>query len=597
MAPAVLATLNEPSFQGQCGAVFMRKFTSQSVPENTNNPFPSLFNPNPSPNFDSIHRSNSSKQFDDSSDFGAYATFNVAGYTSSQLRELKKRLTSELEQIRILRERIESGTFETQQVYNTPEVSAVRSAPTNSFAGETNDLGLKKKKPKKNGSGLKRCNPFATEESHMKRPAASDPESEKLLAGMLNTCSQILGKLMKHKWAWVFNTPVDVVGLGLHDYHLIVKKPMDLGTVKMNLEKRFYVSPLDFATDVRLTFRNAMAYNPKGQDVYFMAEKLLDQFDVMFNPAFKKFEAQQLKLTCSSSRPESEFMQRQWNQTPMAAIARRGTEQISIAKKLDSVKPPQPTLPPQVVEPPLVQTPSPSPPPPPPPAVQPQPPLPQPVTEVDAPPDVTEVTKVRKGKLPKPKAKDPNKRLMTMEEKSKLGMNLQDLPPEKLGQLVQILRKRNGHLAQDGDEIELDIEAVDNETLWELDRFVTNYKKMASKIKRQGFIRNASTPPRNMTSVAAEMGSAEKRTRKGDAGEEDVDIGEDIPIEDYPSVEIERDGTAVAAAASSGSSSSGSSSSSSGSSSSDSGSGGSSSGSDSDADSVQSPFVESKEAH
>lgn len=64
------------------------------------------------------------------------------------------------------------------------------------------------------------------------------------------------------------------------------------------------------------------------------------------------------------------------------------------------------------------------------------------------------------------------------------------------------------------------------------------------------------------------MGSAEKRTRKGDAGEEDVDIGEDIPIEDYPSVEIERDGTAVAVAASSGSSSSGSSSSSSGSSSS-----------------------------
>lgn len=61
------------------------------------------------------------------------------------------------------------------------------------------------------------------------------------------------------------------------------------------------------------------------------------------------------------------------------------------------------------------------------------------------------------------------------------------------------------------------------------------------------------------------MGSAEKRTRRGDAGEEDVDIGEDIPIEDYPSVEIERDGTAVAG---SGSSSSGSSSSSGGSSSS-----------------------------
>ncbi|XP_020880821.1 transcription factor GTE7 isoform X2 [Arabidopsis lyrata subsp. lyrata] len=574
MAPAVLGTLNEPSYQEQCGAVFMRKFTNQSVTENTNN-LP-LVNPNPNPNFD---RSNSSKQFDDSSEFGSYATFNIAGYTSNQLRELKKRFTSELEQIRILRERIESGTFETQQAYTIPEVPAVRSAPLNSFAGEKNDLGPKKKKQKKNVSGLKRGNQFAT----------SDPESEKLLAGMLNTCGQILVKLMKHKWAWVFNTPVDVVGLGLHDYHQVVKKPMDLGTVKLNLDKGFYVSPIDFATDVRLTFNNAMTYNPKGQDVYFMADKLLDHFDGMFNPAFKKFEAQQLKLTGSSSRLEPEVKQRHWNQnSPMVANPRKGTEQISIAKKLDSVKPPLPALPPQLVEPSRVQSPSP-PPPPPPPVVEPQ--LPQLVIEVEAPPDVSDVTKGRKGKLPKPKAKDPNKRLMTMEEKSKLGMNLQDLPPEKLGQLVQILRKRNGHLAQDGDEIELDIEAVDNETLWELDRFVTNYKKMASKIKRQGFIRNVSTPPRNMTSVA-EMGSAEKRTRRGDAGEEDVDIGEDIPIEDYPSVEIERDGTAVAG---SGSSSSGSSSSSGGSSSS-SGSGGSSSGSDSDADSVQSPFVEAKEA-
>lgn len=57
-----------------------------------------------------------------------------------------------------------------------------------------------------------------------------------------------------------------------------------------------------------------------------------------------------------------------------------------------------------------------------------------------------------------------------------------------------------------------------------------------------------------------EIGSADKKGRKGgDAGEEDVDIGDNIPIEDYPSVEIERDGTAAVAAASGGSSSSGSS--------------------------------------
>ncbi|KAF8080601.1 hypothetical protein N665_0932s0001 [Sinapis alba] len=411
---------------------------------------------------------------------------------------------------------------------------------------------------------------------------------------MMSSCGQILTKLMKHKWSWVFNTPVDVLGLGLHDYHLIVKKPMDLGTVKTNLEKGFYGSPVEFASDVRLTFTNALAYNPKGQDVYKMAEKLLSQFDVWFGPTLKKFEAPQQG---SSSRPVlvSELNQR------VSENARKGPEQISIAKKLDSLKPLLPTLPPPVMELPRVPSPPPSPtksPSPPPPPLQPGSKVetpPQPVNQVEASVEVGEATKGRKGKLPKPKAKDPNKREMTMEEKAKLGVNLQELPPEKLGQLIQILKKRTTNLPQDGDEIELDIEELDNETLWELDRFVTNYKKMASKIKRQGFIQNLSTPTRNMPPVT-EMGSAEKRVRKGggEAGEEDVDIGEDIPIEDYPSVEIEKDGTAATAAASGGSSSSGSSSSSGGSSSSDSESG-SSSGSDSDADSVQSPFVEAKE--
>lgn len=540
MAPAVLANLNEPLFQRrQCDAVFMRKHTNHTD---------DFTNPNP----------NSSNQFRDGGD---YVSFDLDSYTSIQLRELKKRLNLELEQVRFLRERIESGAFTTPA--HEIEIGVAKKTTT--------------KKKKKTSHGR------------------LDLESEKALRSTMSTCGQILAKLMKHKWSWVFNTPVDVLGLGLHDYHLIVKKPMDLGTVKTNLEKGFYRSPVDFASDVRLTFTNALAYNPKGQDVYKMAEKLLSQFDVWFSPTLKKFEAQQqAQQQGSSSRLPlvSELNQR------LSENARKGPEQISIAKKLDSLKP-LPTLPPPVME--LPRVPSPPPPPvqPPPPQpvskVESPPQPPQPVNQVEASPlEVGEAPKGRKGKLPKPKAKDPNKREMTMEEKAKLGVNLQELPPEKLGQLIQILKKRTTNLPQDGDEIELDIEELDNETLWELDRFVTNYKKMASKIKRQGFIQNLSTPTRNMVRETngqlcqrsgivsvllvmlficvcchqppvMEMGSAEKRVRKGgDGGEEDVDIGEDIPIEDYPSVEIERDGTAATA----GSSSSGSSSSSGGSSSS-----------------------------
>ena len=91
---------------------------------------------------------------------------------------------------------------------------------------------------------------------------------------------------------------------------------------------------------------------------------------------------------------------------------------------------------------------------------------------------------------------------MNMEEKQKLGIGLQSLPPEKMPQLVQIIRKRNAHLADEVDEIELDIEALDTETLWELDRFVTNWKKLVSKTKRQALMVNNDSATATSTSTA-----------------------------------------------------------------------------------------------
>ncbi|GIQ86790.1 hypothetical protein KIPB_008711, partial [Kipferlia bialata] len=39
----------------------------------------------------------------------------------------------------------------------------------------------------------------------------------------------------KHKYGTEFTTPVDYIGLGLVDYLDVVRKPMDLGTLKNNL--------------------------------------------------------------------------------------------------------------------------------------------------------------------------------------------------------------------------------------------------------------------------------------------------------------------------------------------------------------------------
>ncbi|KAE8655924.1 hypothetical protein F3Y22_tig00117016pilonHSYRG00647 [Hibiscus syriacus] len=73
---------------------------------------------------------------------------------------------------------------------------------------------------------------------------------------------------------------------------------------------------------------------------------------------------------------------------------------------------------------------------------------------------------------------------MTYEEKQKLSTNLQSLPLEKLDNIVQIIKERNAAVLQHDDEIEVDIDSADSETLWELDRFVTNYNKSLSKNKR-----------------------------------------------------------------------------------------------------------------
>ncbi|KAL0354062.1 UNVERIFIED_CONTAM: Transcription factor GTE4 [Sesamum angustifolium] len=49
--------------------------------------------------------------------------------------------------------------------------------------------------------------------------------------------------------------------------------------LQLKANQNWYKSPLEFAEDVRLTFRNAMTYNPKEQDVYVMAEQLSKVFE------------------------------------------------------------------------------------------------------------------------------------------------------------------------------------------------------------------------------------------------------------------------------------------------------------------------------
>uniref|UniRef100_A0A4W5JJC6 Bromo domain-containing protein n=1 Tax=Hucho hucho TaxID=62062 RepID=A0A4W5JJC6_9TELE len=90
-------------------------------------------------------------------------------------------------------------------------------------------------------------------------------------------CGGLIRDMLSKKhiaYAWPFYKPVDAHALGLHDYHHIIKHPMDLGTVKDKLDSRQYRDAQDFAADVRLMFSNCYKYNPPDHDVVNMARKL-----------------------------------------------------------------------------------------------------------------------------------------------------------------------------------------------------------------------------------------------------------------------------------------------------------------------------------
>lgn len=95
----------------------------------------------------------------------------------------------------------------------------------------------------------------------------------------IRQCSNVLMTLMNHQNGWVFSQPVDPVKLNIPDYFSIIKKPMDLGTIKNKLKRKLYSSTHEFAADVRLTFSNAMSYNPPDNPVHGMAKNLNNIFN------------------------------------------------------------------------------------------------------------------------------------------------------------------------------------------------------------------------------------------------------------------------------------------------------------------------------
>ncbi|XP_038132996.1 bromodomain-containing protein 8 isoform X3 [Cyprinodon tularosa] len=98
-----------------------------------------------------------------------------------------------------------------------------------------------------------------------------------------------------HRYANVFLQPVtDEIAPG---YHSIVHRPMDLATIKKNIETGLLRTTAEFQRDIMLMFQNAVMYNGLDHDVYHMALEM--QRDVL--EQIQQFLATQLIMETSES--------------------------------------------------------------------------------------------------------------------------------------------------------------------------------------------------------------------------------------------------------------------------------------------------------
>ncbi|KAL5998203.1 hypothetical protein ACLOJK_009141 [Asimina triloba] len=205
---------------------------------------------------------------------------SVSKMSRAERKELGLRLRSELEEVRSLQKKIVSRSVNGMTLSSSNDV---HSGPN----------GRKRQMLQPSFSQAKKRPPDAPISNrgllgHLdsEPPAASSTKNVMLM----KQCETLLKRLMSHQYGWVFNTPVDVEKLNIPDYFTVIKNPMDLGTIKSKIASAAYSSPWGFVADVRLTFSNAMTYNPPGNDVHKMADTLSKFFEMRWKSIEKKLQ-------------------------------------------------------------------------------------------------------------------------------------------------------------------------------------------------------------------------------------------------------------------------------------------------------------------
>ncbi|XP_023199166.1 bromodomain-containing protein 3-like isoform X3 [Xiphophorus maculatus] len=322
------------------------------------------------------------------------------------------------------------------------------------------------------------------------------------LGEQMKHCDAILKEMLSKKhaaYAWPFYKPVDAEALELHDYHDIIKHPMDLSTVRKKMDKGEYSDPQSFATDVRLMFSNCYKYNPPDHEVVAMARKLQDVFEMRFakipdeglevsvpstTPVVSKSTASSDSSNNSSSDESSDSeeeratrlaeLQEQLkavheqlavlSQAPVSKPKKK-KEKKDKEKKKDKDKGNKAKIEEEKKPKAAAQQPKP--------ANQKKAPARKANSTVPPTRQPKKANKTSGGGSANGDDGEESSLPMSYDEKRQLSLDINRLPGEKLGRVVHIIQSREPSLRDSNpDEIEIDFETLKPSTLRELERYV-----------------------------------------------------------------------------------------------------------------------------
>ncbi|KAE9592467.1 putative chromatin remodeler Bromodomain family [Lupinus albus] len=243
--------------------------------------------------------------------------------------------------------------------------------------------------------------------------------ASKRMQDLMRQFGSILRQITQHKWSWPFMQPVDVEGLGLNDYYEVIDKPMDFSTIKNQMEAR------DGAG-----YKNVREICADVRLVFKNAMKYNDEksdVHVMAKTLLAKFEEKWLQLLPKVTEEE----EKQEEEEAEAQLAMQLAQEAAHAKTARDLS--------------------------------------NELYEVDMHLEELREMVVRRC------------RKMTTEEKRKLGAALTRLSPEDLSKALAVVAENNPCFQTNVEEVDLDMDAQSESTLWKLKFFVKEVLEVQGK--------------------------------------------------------------------------------------------------------------------